>query len=139
MTYFFFYGIFKQTGCRHAAIFHGCKQLGPAKAPGFVLLRHTGPAAMVPGKTYEHEDATAKGTVTGVPDERLDELLEFLDRAESNGRSYIRVKIEAELEDGKVVEAYAYLWMDFYNLAQGGEILSDGNWSGFRGFRHDRI
>jgi len=134
MTYFFFYGIFKQTR-RQSPIFHGCEQLGPASAPGFVLLRHCGPAAMVPGRTFECDDTTAKGTVTGVPDERLDELLEYLDRAESNGCSYIRVKIEARLENGKTVEAYAYLWMDFYSLTES-EILSDGNWGGFRGFKH---
>ena len=137
MTYFFFYGIFKQDG-RYSAIFHGCEQLGPATAPGFVLLRHAAPAAMVPGKAYDGGVSVAKGTVTAVPDERLDELLEYFDRVESNGSSYIRVKIEAELEDGKVVEAYAYLWMEYYSKHEN-EILSDGNWGGFRGFRHGEI
>ena len=135
MTYFFFYGIFKHGGY-YARKFVGCEQLGPAKAPGFVILRNTGPAAMVPGKSYSSDDTVAKGTVTGVLDDQLADMLEFLDKVESNGRGYIRVKIEAELDSGRIVEAYTYLWMDYYSM-QSDEISRTGKWcGGFTGFRH---
>jgi cation transport regulator ChaC len=136
MTYFFFYGIFKHGGF-YAHQFVGCEQLGPAKAPGFVILRNTGPAAMAPGKAYGCDDTVAKGTVTGVPDDQLADMLEFLDKVESNGNSYIRVKIEVELDSGRVVEAYAYLWMEYYSQLQSDEISPNGSWyNGFKGFRH---
>lgn len=135
MTYFFFYGIFKSGGY-YARKFVGCDQLGPAKAPGFVILRNTGPAAMIPGKSYD-ENTVAKGTIMAVPDDQLADTLEFLDKVESNGRGYIRVKIEAELDSGRIVEAYAYLWMDYYCQLQSDEISLNGNWyGGFTGFRH---
>jgi len=127
MTYFFFYGIFKDRG-KHSHLFDGCEQLGWAKAPGFVILGHRGPAALIPGSSYSHPDAVAKGTVCGIPDELLPRLLEFLDRAESNGRSYIRVKIEVVLDDGTRLEAYAYLWMEHFSHSTNHEILTSGSW-----------
>lgn len=126
MTYFFFYGIFKDRG-KHSHLFDGCEQLGPAEAPGFVILGHVGPAAMIPGSSHMHPDAVAKGTVCGIPDELLPELLEFLDRAESNGRSYIRVMIEVLLPY-KRMEAYTYLWMEHFSHSTNDEILTSGSW-----------
>jgi len=104
MTYFFFYGIFK--GRPDFGFLTGCKYIGEATAPGFVLLEHTGPAAMVPGRKAwsvrdrDGDESVAKGTVIGVPDELLPEVMHRLDRTESNGRTYIRAMIEAKLETG---------------------------------------
>lgn len=127
MTYLFVYGIFKRGGAGNHMLLKECEYLAPATAPGFVLLNHTGPAAMVPGTGYRmtRDDIAVKGDLLGIPDELREEVFETLDRVEANGRSYIRAKIEVVPEDGPRVEAYAYLWMEYYSPE---DIVEDGCW-----------
>ena len=125
--YLFVYGIFKGGGQRYSSLFKGCQYIGTATAPGFVLLDHVGPAAMVPGQTLRVTDTVAKGEVIEVPDARVDEILDSLDRIETNGRAYIRAKINVHLDECTVqVEAYAYLWIEYYNAE---DLVTDGSWS----------
>ena len=126
MTNFFFYGIFKRHGVAEHMLLRDCTYLGSATAPGFVILDHNGPAAMVPGSTWRGTNNVAKGDIVAVPDEHFEAILKRLDRVESNGNAYIRVKIEAIMDDGERVEAYTYLWIEHYRE---GEVLEDGNWS----------
>ena len=127
MTYLFVYGIFKQRGAGSYMLMGECEFLDTATAPGFVLLDHNGPAAMVPGNyCFRDTDRVAKGEVITVPDEQRKKVLHQLDRVEANGQSYIRVKIEAILDGSRRrVEAYAYLWMEYYAE---NKILKDGTW-----------
>jgi len=125
MTNFFFYGIFKQYGVADHLL-QDCTYVGSATAPGFVILDHNGPAAMVPGSTWPSINNVAKGDVVAVPDEHFADILRRLDRVESNGKNYIRVKIEVIMDGGEQVEAYTYLWIEHY---QEKEVLEDGNWS----------
>lgn len=125
MIHLFVYGIFK--GGYFSDLFPDCKFLGPATAPGFVLLDHVGPAAMVPGQTIlDVDDTVAKGEVIEVPDARVDEVLASLDRIETNGRAYIRAKINVHMSDGQQVEAYAYLWIEY---RAPDFLIADGSWS----------
>jgi len=124
----FVYGIFKGADKRYSYLFQDCKFLGPATAPGFVLLDHVGPAAMVPGEIFSSvgaDNTIAKGEVIEVPDARVDEVLGSLDRIESNGRAYIRAKINVHLDAGRQIEAYAYLWIEHYSAE---EVIADGSW-----------
>lgn len=130
MTYFFFYGIFR--GNTHNNPFAGCNYLGPAKAPGFVITRSNGAASMVPGRIFTtSENAVAKGTIRAVHDDLLPRILQHLDRCEGNGHFYIRAKIEVILEDGQIIEAYAYLSMADYDITQ---VEPDGHWRGYNGY-----
>jgi len=132
MTYLFVYGIFKRGdpfggGTGSHLLTQDCEFIGPATAPGFLILDHAGAAAMVPGSNYQAnaKNYVAKGEVLSISDEHLDRTLEMLDRVESNGQSYIRAKIEVVLEDGRRVEAYAYLYMIYYAKD---EFIPDGSW-----------
>jgi gamma-glutamylcyclotransferase (GGCT)/AIG2-like uncharacterized protein YtfP len=81
---------------------------------------------MVPGQSLLGVDNTvAKGEVIEVPDSRVDEILDSLDRIETNGRAYIRAKIDVHLDAGRQVEAYAYLWIKYYDAE---EVIADGSW-----------
>lgn len=132
MTYLFVYGIFKRGGAGSHMLLEECEYLGPATAPGFVLLDHSGPAAMVPGTSYRmsRDDIAVKGDLISVPDEQREKVFKILDRVESNGLGYIRAKIEVIPEGKSRVEAYAYLFMEYY---PSGDIIEDGIWSR-RGF-----
>jgi gamma-glutamylcyclotransferase (GGCT)/AIG2-like uncharacterized protein YtfP len=71
-------------------------------------------------------DPTVKGELIEVPEAEWARIKKDLDTIESNGRGYIRVKVDAVLDsDSETYEAYAYLWIQNYDSK---ELLLDGNW-----------
>jgi gamma-glutamylcyclotransferase (GGCT)/AIG2-like uncharacterized protein YtfP len=82
---------------------------------------------MIPGRAHgrNYLGADAMGEIYSTADEDVPTLLRHLDRLESEGTLYIRVKMDILLERGEPIECVTYLYMTPINPNR---IFPDGNW-----------
>jgi gamma-glutamylcyclotransferase (GGCT)/AIG2-like uncharacterized protein YtfP len=129
MNYVFVYGTLKRGEQNHVLL-RGSEFVDVGYVRGCVLFDLGGCPAMMPGGNRQIDEVThsAKGEIYEVPDEVFNDTLARLDRLESEGSLYLRVKLIVRTRTGGSCECLTYLFIP--SLQGNQRVVNGGWWSG---------
>ena len=129
MNYVFVYGTLKRGEQNHVLL-TGSEFVDVGYVRGCVLFDLGGCPAMMPGGNRQTDEVThiAKGEIYAVPDEVFNDTLARLDRLESEGSLYLRVKLIVRTRTGGSCECITYLFIP--PLRDNHPVVDGGWWSG---------